>query len=83
MSNVTTEGCTCLQQINEALAKDEKQNTVVGNSLILNFKTGRERVVVEIATYKRDSRSRVKKRGMIPTFCPFCGKRYPDGADDE
>jgi hypothetical protein len=78
-SSTTDAGCDCLQQINQAL-DEQGSNTVVGDSLIFSRTTGKERVV-EIATYKRDPKNREKKRGMIPTFCPFCGRRYVSETD--
>lgn len=75
-------GCDCLTQLSERLAKEDS-NTIIGASMVLDMRTGEQHVVVEIATYKRDPKKREKKRGMIPTFCPFCGTRYqpePDGA---
>lgn len=72
-------GCDCLVQLNTLLA-ERGENTIIGDSLVLDFESGKTRSVVEIATYKWDTKSREKKRGMIPTFCPFCGTRYV--ADD-
>lgn len=71
----TTDKCTCLSEINKALA-EQRINTVVGDSLVLNRETGETRVVVEIAVYKRDSKLRKKANPILPIFCPFCGKRY-------
>lgn len=64
--------CSCIDKVNEALAGT---NTRLD---ILNLSTGNYREPrVKIGVLKRDSSSREKAKPIIPTYCPFCGEKYP------
>lgn len=67
--------CNCLTLLNQRLAK-EQINTKITSHSVVNFETGHIRTTVGIDTEKRDPRNKEKKRIILPTFCPFCGKRY-------
>lgn len=73
--------CDCITLTKEALVR-QGSNTELGTSILINRSTGKARTVVEIATHKRDPKKREKPLGMVPTFCPFCGERYPDSEGD-
>lgn len=69
-------GCNCLEDINRALAK-EGFNTRVCSHFMLDFKTGKAHTVARLETEKADSKKREARKNIIPTYCPFCGKKYP------
>jgi hypothetical protein len=69
--------CDCITLTEEALVREDS-NTKLGVSILISRSTGQSRTVVEIATYKRDPKKREKPLGMIPTYCPFCGEKYPE-----
>jgi hypothetical protein len=57
--------------MNKAL---EQYNTVLSEVSMLNMRTGKCRQSLIIASQKRE-RKRGKAKVVLPTFCPFCGKR--------
>ena len=65
-------GCKCIATVDKQLAE---YNTMLDQSLIVNFKTGKSRMMLRVATSKVDSKNRKPARVMLATFCPFCGAR--------
>lgn len=65
--------CKCLSKVRKILAKS---NTRVDMVSLVNFKTGKIRESLKIATARIDRRQRTKVRTLLPSFCPFCGEKY-------
>lgn len=72
--------CGCLKRLNEAL-KD--RNTKLSVSFCLSRDLSEADTTLMIQTEKIDRHSRVKAISVIPTFCPFCGEKYPRKDDGE
>lgn len=67
--------CKCVENVNIELAKIGS-NTRVSMNHIINFNTGKTRSTVMLATEKEDTKKREALKPIIPTYCPFCGKKY-------
>lgn len=66
--------CDCIANVNKLLA-DHNGRLVC----TYNLSNGRDYPKLEME--KADSKNRKKPPLMIPTYCPFCGKRYePEAA---
>lgn len=63
--------CNCIELVNKELAKN---NTILDEISLWNFKTGKVRQSLHVAT-KKLARKRGKAKIVCVTFCPFCGKR--------
>lgn len=64
--------CDCIRQL-EALFKDT--NTEFGISI--NFgNPDLPAVMLEVATFKKNSSLREKPKKLIATYCPMCGLKY-------
>ncbi|MFH5927426.1 hypothetical protein [Roseomonas xinghualingensis] len=61
--------CKCIEEVNAFLAP---YNT----ELVIEIFRGT--IVVE--TQKKENRVRGRAKAMLPTFCPFCGEKYPERA---
>jgi hypothetical protein len=60
--------CKCAEQVSKKLEKE------VGYGLDLAFVLSKPvRTYPRIAVNSRRKRSQV----IVPTYCPFCGKKYP------
>jgi hypothetical protein len=71
----STKGCTCIDMVNEAL---REHNTVLTRNIMMGDKTlGMSPVIIK--TDKLNSRGRAAGKTLYATFCPFCGKEYPEG----
>lgn len=64
--------CRCAEQVNEQLAKF---NTRLERPMLLNLTTGESRCGLEIAAAKVNPKLRGRKKTVLATYCPFCGKR--------
>jgi hypothetical protein len=64
-------GCKCLEKVDAQLAKQ-------GAELDISFAIPEMYCRPVIATQRKDPRSRVKLSRLIASFCPFCGKEYPN-----
>ena len=69
--------CDCIDIIQKRLRDDPKINTELDIPAFYNLATGKLRTPrVAIAVLKRDQKSRIPLRRVIPLYCPFCGKAY-------
>lgn len=64
--------CNCIDQVNKEL---EKYNTELGIGHSLNFDTQKISVILYVETRKVDPKTRGKKKNVIASYCPFCGKK--------
>lgn len=64
-------GCNCLEQLNKELAP---YNTRLKTELIMDFKTGKCRVVLPLPTQKINSKLRQPAKTCFGSYCPVCGK---------
>lgn len=69
--------CDCVKLVGEAL---KETNTELAIEFRINFETRKTSIWPTIATRKRDSKNREAAKKLFPTFCPFCGKKYPKEA---
>lgn len=72
--------CDCMTRVNESL---KARNTKLSVSFCLSRDLSEADTMLMIQTEKLDKQSRVKPATVIPTFCPFCGKKYPRVDDVE
>lgn len=63
--------CSCVEKVNEQLAKF---NTRLERPMLLNLTTGESRCGLEIAAAKVNPKLRGRKKTVLATYCPFCGK---------
>lgn len=69
--------CDCLEKVNQGLKK-EGANTQVTGHVTIDFGKGRATIIPALAVEKADPKRREKPRAVLPTYCPFCGKKYPE-----
>lgn len=64
--------CKCADKVNEKLKAEGLALPMVA---MLNMETGKARETVYMQTERLKTASRVKRRKVIPTYCPFCGDK--------
>lgn len=62
-------GCNCKKELSKVLAQ---HNTELESNLF-------DENTIFIATEKIESRKRGKAKSVIAAYCPFCGKKIPEG----
>jgi len=67
--------CDCLEKTQEAL---EDYNTRIVTTMQMDFERGRMRSLPLLAVEKIDKKKRKKPITVVPTYCPICGKKYPE-----
>lgn len=60
--------CRCVDKVQEELKKQNQQ-------LVLAFRTNGAAFPV-IETMKHDASKRTRRKMLVATFCPFCGRKY-------
>ncbi len=71
--------CDCIKETNEALAK-ETTNTELDVPIVLNHETMELKAeYVLVATRKRNKYQRARPKKLFASYCPFCGRKYPQG----
>lgn len=76
----TATGCNCIYKVNEALKK-EGSNTRLEVPFFINMQTGNPAPPkCLLKTCKADSKKREPLRTIVATYCPICGKKYPEAA---
>jgi hypothetical protein len=73
-SRAQTAGCSCIETVNRLL---EPQN----RRLVLSFNVLLRDLRAVVVTEKRNPRLRTRPSHMIASFCPFCGRAYPEAQD--
>lgn len=66
--------CECMTRVN---AKLKDRNTKLSVSFCLSADLGDMDTMLLIQTEKVDKKLRTKAVSLVPTFCPFCGVKYP------
>lgn len=69
-----SERCDCMTMVNESL---KSRNTRLASGFILTEDLGGMDCLPLVAVEKIDTSKRGKATSVIPTFCPFCGVKYP------
>lgn len=75
--------CDCMTRVNEHL---KERNTKLSVSFCLSSDRSAMDAMLMIQTEKINKAYRGKPQAVIPTFCPFCGVKYPrkdDGKTEE
>lgn len=72
--------CNCMQSVNESL---KERNSKLSISFCLSSGLSKMDALPIIATEKLQSKVRGSATIVIPTFCPFCGTKYPRADDVE
>ena len=70
--------CNCMQSVNEKL---KEHNSKLLISFCISRDLGKMDALPIISTGKIQTKIRGNAMTVIPTFCPFCGTKYPR-ADD-
>lgn len=63
--------CRCISMVNEQLSKHNTQL----DTKIIGILTGKPREVPVVATVKLNTRKHDPAKTVVPTYCPFCGKK--------
>ena len=62
--------CNCIKQLNEILAEKNTEFDLI-------FTLGKvQKEYLKISTIKINKKIRNGPVAMIPSYCPFCGKKY-------
>ncbi len=68
-----TRGCACANLVDNKL---RDFNTRLKRQFCLNTSESTIDAAVVIETEKVDGKKRMQKKTVLPTYCPFCGKKY-------
>lgn len=72
--------CDCMTKVNESLAT---RNTRLASGFMLTKDLGGMDCLPLLAVEKVDKRVRKRPTSVIPTYCPFCGEKYPREGDED
>lgn len=67
--------CDCIKDVSEKL---KERNTRLAIAFCFSSPHERLMIATEVVEKKRGARATV----VFPTFCPFCGEKYPEQAAD-
>jgi hypothetical protein len=65
--------CDCKNAVNKGLAE---KNAHLEEISLMNMATGRVRQSIVIKTERVDRSIKRWTKAVVPTYCPFCGKKY-------
>lgn len=69
--------CKCVENVNRELLKQQNE-LVLSHTISMGAPSRVMRTMCIIETQKLDGAPRRTKRvKLVPTFCPFCGKKTP------
>ena len=71
--------CDCMTKVNTSL---KERNTRLSVSFLLTKDLSGMDCLPMLAVEKIDAKIRKRPISVIPTFCPFCGNKYPRKGDD-
>lgn len=71
--------CTCMTGINADL---KEHNARLATSFVMTRDRKGMDCLPIVQTEKLQSKSRVKPPIVLPTFCPFCGVKYPRAGEE-
>lgn len=72
MSETKRKACRCIAKVNNQI-KERGLRLSIG--CLVNIKTGKSRESTYMTTERLERGSRIERRNVYPTFCPFCGQR--------
>lgn len=72
--------CTCMTKVNESL---KEHNTRLATSFVITKDLRGMDCLPLLQVAKIETRSRKRPMNVIPTFCPFCGEKYPRTGEGE
>ncbi|MET4341995.1 hypothetical protein [Bradyrhizobium sp. RT9a] len=71
--------CECLTKVNTSL---RDRNTKLATGFIFTRDLAGMDCLPLVAVEKVDTRKRGRATSVIPTFCPFCGEKYPRAGEE-
>lgn len=70
-----TKECDCITKVNELL---EEKGCAIRTEVLISFKTGKIRQSKPSIRLEKLAGSKKPLFTLFCSYCPFCGKKYPD-----